>query len=636
MIKKDDPDYVLEEYKGHTIASHKNNVTEKDINNLIIVYRTEDFPEYGFIVGLDDSKSSGRRKSFPHNMDDAKGYIDWVVEVSQKKEAANLEKEKPTVIIEGTEFLFDIDKIILTEKGNPDNRIYFSSMRNYGTHYEFDYSKVTKKFHVLHSPYVGDRPIVAGRSETVPKGDPLVTVKIPCIGEIDPEGMCRKYRCTLKDIKEKTDFEIMVDQDVFVKRLDGVPVTIDLAGKKFEIDVANNVLRPQDGVGETVHLNAMHDYFSIDRECYQLLYNTVTSTVNDPFRDSILDKNTDFVILEVPRLSELDPIGSNWVNGTEPGYGLMYRTLKMEYESQTIPWEEYSNTMKRQHHPEYQNLTGAPSRRELPLLNIGGTDFVVDVNKFQLREKANEQNVISFKDMTDFGEGYSFEYSRKLKNIPGIYEKSHVLIEIPEFVRLDPVGMAQKYGLTLEEVKTKTDFDLMVDQYAFDMRLNKGRLPTIDVAGHLFYVDIRMDMLRPKDDFLSKGIVFDKIDHYFSEERNAYLIPYDPKRHEFRELDYNNIIEFPKDLIAVQFPFQRELDPIGWNRHGGWDITDSLKQIDVKGHFTAKTIPWQQTHLPEIIRENIERGKEQKRPEKLPDKPIAAPQNKQGKKGRKM
>ena len=40
------------------------------------------------------------------------------------------------------------------------------------------------------------------------------------------------------------------------------------------------------------------------------------------------------------------------------------------------------------------------------------------------------------------------------------------MIEIPEFVGLDPVGMAQKYGLTVDEVKTKTDFELMVDQYA--------------------------------------------------------------------------------------------------------------------------------------------------------------------------
>ena len=85
MIKKDDPDYIFEEYKGHTIASHKNNVVGKDINNLIIVYRSDEFPSHGFIIGLDDSKLSGGRKSVPHNIDDAKGYIDWVVGIPQKR-----------------------------------------------------------------------------------------------------------------------------------------------------------------------------------------------------------------------------------------------------------------------------------------------------------------------------------------------------------------------------------------------------------------------------------------------------------------------------------------------------------------------------------------------------------------------
>lgn len=88
MIKsKNDPDYVFEEYRGYTIASHKNNVAEKNINNLIIVYRSDEFPNDGFIVGLDDSKLSGNRKTLPNNIEDAKSYIDWVVKSRQEKSA---------------------------------------------------------------------------------------------------------------------------------------------------------------------------------------------------------------------------------------------------------------------------------------------------------------------------------------------------------------------------------------------------------------------------------------------------------------------------------------------------------------------------------------------------------------------
>ena len=266
MIKKDDPDYIFEEYKGHTIASHKNNVVGKDINNLIIVYRSDEFPNHGFIVGLDDSKLSGGRKSVPHNIDDAKGYIDWVVGIQQKK---------------------------------------------------------------------------------------------------------------------------------------------------AEIKPTNNI----------------------------------------------------------------------------------------------------------------------------------------------------------------------------------------------------------------------------VDQEVYDMRVNKGMLPTIAIAGHTFYVDIRMDMLRPKDDFLSKGIVFSDISNYYDEDKRTYTIPYNPKTHEFKEPDYRTIKELPKDLIAVQFPSERLLDRIGWNRHYGFELTHGLAKQGLKLQFEAKRIPWEKTFLVGLIKSNL---KEEKNLQKATEKqqPNQAKKNKP--KGRKM
>lgn len=86
MIEKDDPDYLIEEYKGRIIASHKNNVSQKSMDNIIIVYDKLDFPDYGFYMGLDDSKNIGYRKMEPVNMEDARNYIDWLSEVTNKKD----------------------------------------------------------------------------------------------------------------------------------------------------------------------------------------------------------------------------------------------------------------------------------------------------------------------------------------------------------------------------------------------------------------------------------------------------------------------------------------------------------------------------------------------------------------------
>ncbi|SHM89854.1 hypothetical protein [Flavobacterium chilense] len=145
----------------------------------------------------------------------------------------------------------------------------------------------------------------------------------------------------------------------------------------------------------------------------------------------------------------------------------------------------------------------------------------------------------------------------------------------------------------------------MVDQKAFDLRINKGLLPTIEIAGHTFYVDVRMDKLRPKDDFLSKGIVFSDIESYYDGDKRTYIIPYNPKTHQFQEPDYRTIVGFPKDLIAVEFPSERLLDRIGWNRKYGMDIKHGLVKQGLKLQFIAKNVPWKETFLLNLIKSNL-------------------------------
>lgn len=259
-------------------------------------------------------------------------------------------------------------------------------------------------------------------------------------------------------------------------------------------------------------------------------------------------------------------------------------------------------------------------KRELPVYNIEGTAFVVDVANLQLREKANPENVILVSDMRDVGDGYVFDYSPKEKSTPMLFSDDTDVraVKIPELVELDPVGMAEKYGYAVHEVQGKTDFALMVDQQALGRRL-MGQLPAVDISGHTFFVDIRMDMLRPKDDFLSKGIVFSQIDHFYDDDRKVYTIPYNPKTHEFQDLDYDNITSIPKDLIVVSFPHESVLDPIGYNRKGGWDETYGLKETNVKSHFEAKVVDWKETGIEATIQENISKQYKQKQ-SKQPDK----------------
>lgn len=245
-------------------------------------------------------------------------------------------------------------------------------------------------------------------------------------------------------------------------------------------------------------------------------------------------------------------------------------------------------------------------KRQLPVINIEGTDFLIDVIKLELREKGSSKNTISIFDMRDVGDGYVFFYGLEEKNIPHLFSSNEkTTVKIQELVKLDPEGMAAKYNVT--DVIGKSDFDLMVDQEALHKRIRLGNLPTVDIAGHTFYANARIDLLQPKDDFMTIGINFSEIHHYFDEDKNQYIIPYNPKTHEFQELDYDNITEYPKELLAIEFPHEQVLDPVGWNRNNGFNETQNLKEIGLKLHFKAQIIPWNETGIDETIKENIKR-----------------------------
>ncbi|MGN7706856.1 hypothetical protein [Chryseobacterium sp. 22543] len=261
-----------------------------------------------------------------------------------------------------------------------------------------------------------------------------------------------------------------------------------------------------------------------------------------------------------------------------------------------------------------------------PVRVIEDTEFIVNIDRLQLEEKANPYNIILFSNMKETENGYEFEYCRYDKNIPHFFHSDNsVTVHLPPLKELDPEGMARRYDLSVDDLKRKTDFEIMVDQAAYHKRVVMGMLPTFDIRGHHFFVDIRMDMLRPKDDFLSKGIVFSEVEGYYLEESEKYLIPYNPKTHEFQAPVYDAITEFPKDLIAVEIPLERYLDPIGWNRMYGLGQNTDLKWLDLKSHHTAVIVPWKDTFLSPIVEANLRREQRQKPKE---DQPSLKPKRK--------
>ena len=122
-----------------------------------------------------------------------------------------------------------------------------------------------------------------------------------------------------------------------------------------------------------------------------------------------------------------------------------------------------------------------------------------------------------------------------------------------------------------------SDFQIMVDQNAFHERVNRNKLPTLDIHGNKFYVNIKGDKLISQHFSFLEGINLTEIKPYYDQQSSAYVIPFNTVTHEFTPLDLDKITEIPKDTIIVSFPFESELDRIGWNLQAGLNYMENLK-----------------------------------------------------------
>ncbi|MBL7706788.1 MAG: hypothetical protein JNM21_14675 [Taibaiella sp.] len=521
-----------------------------------------------------------------------------------------MKKELPEIEIDGTIFQFDINRIALVEKDNPTNKIEFTFMEDHGTHYSFEYSAVSKNYHFLETPETL-KEIIKNVPTEERKDNPPIYVEVPRIGHLDPQGMCAKYGCTLSDIEQKSDFELIVNQEAFQARVAGKPVTIDLAGKIYEVNFISNSLLPQDGNGEAIDLGKYYnDYFLEDRNLYYLFYDTKENKVLDFLSEGSAAVTMDHVIVEIPEIYKLDPIGLNEEFGYSPKMGLLYTDLKLEHEAKIVPLDEAEMLELEIEKVTYQSIYDNEKNitKEIPTINIAHTDFIIDIDKFVLREMGNEDNVIYFIEMDGGQHGYGFCYNVTTRNIAFPDESYDLRVYLPAFVELLPREIAEKYGLDVKEVAKKNDLELFLDHDVFEKRINQKLLPTIDIGGHIFFVDLQSDKLRPKDDFLSNGISFSDIKDYCDAKGMMYTIPYNPKTHELGKIDFDNITEIPKDLMVVSFPHERVLDPIGRNIKNRFEPSNNLQFISLKMHFVATPGKWEDLSLPQRIKDNLNKN----------------------------
>ena len=254
--------------------------------------------------------------------------------------------------------------------------------------------------------------------------------------------------------------------------------------------------------------------------------------------------------------------------------------------------------------------------KELPVLNINDTPYLVDVDYGLFREKADPEKVIGMGELKDVGSHY-------LLDIPG-----QTRVAIPYMVELDPDGVSKKYGIQVKELPKK-DGELKCNRQCLADRL-QGKLPTIELEGHTFFVDLHLGFLRPKDDFSTMGLELNRLP--LNKSGTGFQFLYDPKSH--TEVIYDeNWTEIPKGIMAMEIPGEFTLDPVGTimkysntldkkypfgNRAEALDLYEKsigfrefLDRYPVRYNLKAHVIPWERTIIPEQVAHNKQKRKVQ-------------------------
>ena len=555
-----------------------------------------------------------------------------------------MKRELPDFEIQGTVFIVDVQKGELREKANPQNIMRIKDM--YYTHnkggYRFDYDPGKKNF-------LDDENAMELSFSSSPN-----EVTLPDLATIDPGAVAKKYGLTPEQVRGKGDFELTIKpgSDLDKRWNKGILPTVDIAGHTFYVDVRMDKLRPKDDfLSNGISFTEIEEYYDRDRRGYVIPYNPKTHEFqqDDVFAMRRLPKDT--IIVQFPPLYKLDPVGLARKNvGDLPC--IDESDYELHFTARTLPWEE-TNVIEhikrnvaeqlqpldefRKDLPVEDHLFRVPTdtSRELPTHTIKGVEFVVDVNQLELRQKANPENVITMDDLLELDLcSYQVIYSDNTRKLfEGSWDKK---IIIPEFARLDSEGMAKKHDMTLAKISKIGDFELMVDTEAYELRGHKDIIPTIDIAGHTFYVDLSKDRLTPKDDIWSRGIIFSELTYYYSNKDYAYIIPYNKSKHTFEEISLE-AKEIPKDLIVVAIRPASELDPIWKNKELGRDKSYGLKKGGLKHHFEAKTIPWHHTRFAETVkRNNTQQIKTEGKPVKNLDIKVDNPATSKSRKSRKL
>jgi hypothetical protein len=256
-------------------------------------------------------------------------------------------------------------------------------------------------------------------------------------------------------------------------------------------------------------------------------------------------------------------------------------------------------------------------KRQLPTHSIHGTEFMVDVDKGELIQTDDPDNIIWFGNLNDKGDHYEMCYDLRDKNwvTPvGPMNDNTVDVTIPLMSALDPEGMAIKYGDPTVYLKGMTE-----QQYIHGLAMladrHNGELPKVIISLDAFQVDVAHHRLVHTEE---PGLTIDLKKMDLSDDGETYKGFYSSQKSQLVEID-PCITALPEWIFLIEFPNELRLDPVGAARLYGLDEKDVLARYPVQQNRHAKLTPLSETGLPALIAQNLKK-QEQRQAQKPQNK----------------
>lgn len=236
-----------------------------------------------------------------------------------------MERELPIYKIEGTDFIVDVNQMAFIEKNNSENKFFFYQMQDLDSAYDVDYDPLTKNI------YEGDY-----------KDNNYIRIQTPSMTELDPEGMALKYNVPIENIASRTDEDVMISSEALQQRLMGKLNTIEIEGHPFNVDFRMGYLRPHDDFStQGISLNTL-DYTEPYNETNKTihLYDPKKHELYEPDLSTLTVLPKGIVVIELPQLMDLDPVGYARKFNWEIKEILLQANFQSQMKARTIPLKD--------------------------------------------------------------------------------------------------------------------------------------------------------------------------------------------------------------------------------------------------------------------------------------------------------